>query len=197
MCKHKSPLKIDLEKYYYIIYKTKDPSLIQKIKLWILHFGLHCVAVYRLGQFSKRLFEKNKILGLPFKLLHHFLDYFIILFHHVEISISSKIGPGFYIAHAATIMIGCVIGENCSITHNVTTGWGLTSNEKGFPEIGDNVWIGTGSTIVGKIKVGNNVAVSSGSILSRNVPDGCLVAGNPGRVIMKEYDNSSILGYKK
>jgi len=189
--------KEDLEKYYIIGYGTTNPSLRQKINLWIFNFGLHCVAVYRLGRFSERLYNRVRLLALPVILIHKLLDYFIKFFHHVNID-DAKLGGGFYIGHVGTIYIGpTTIGNNCSLSHNVTIGIGRSEGKEGLPVIGNNVWIGTGSIISGAITVGNNVTIVNGSVLSRSIPDGCLVAGNPARAVLQNYDNSTLFGQKR
>ena len=186
--------KADLEKYYVIGYGTKTPSFRQKIHLWAYNFGLHCVAVYRLGRYSESLYRRVKWLALPVVLVHRLMDYFVKYFHHVNID-DASLGGGFYIGHVGTIYIGpTTIGANCSLSHNVTIGIGHSEGKEGLPVIGENVWIGTGSIISGAISVGNNVTVMNGSILSRSVPDGCLVGGNPARVILQNYDNTHLLG---
>jgi serine O-acetyltransferase len=186
--------RADLEKYYFIGYGTLNPSIRQKIYIWIYSFGLHCVAIYRLGGFSERLYRRINLLALPMIILHRILDYGIKVLHHVSID-NAMVGKGFYIGHAGTIYIGPItIGENCSLTHNVTIGIGHSDGKKGVPVIGNNVWIGTGSTISGAISIGNNVTIMNGSVVSRSIPDGCLAGGNPARVIMQNYDNSKLLG---
>lgn len=186
--------RADLEKYYNIWFGSGDPSLRRKIHLWVYDFGLHCVAVYRLGKYSERLYGRIKWLALPIILLYRILDFFVKFFHHVNID-DARLGGGFYIGHVGTIYIGpTTIGENCSISHNVTIGFGHSEGKVGLPVIGNNVWIGTGSIISGAITIGDNVTIVNGSILSKSVPDGCLVGGNPARVIMQNYDNTYLLG---
>jgi len=186
--------RADLEKYYLIGYGTKNPSFRSKMNLWIFNFGMHCVAVYRLGRFSERLYKRIKWFALPVKLIHRILDYFIKFVHHVDID-DARLGGGFYIGHVGTIYIGpTTIGKNCSLSHNVTIGIGHSEGKEGLPVIGENVWIGTGAIVSGAITVGNNVTIINGSILSRSVPDGCLVGGNPARVILQNYDNTNLLG---
>ena len=50
-------------------------------------------------------------------------------------------------------------------------------------EIGDNVFVGSHSTILGGVKIGNNVIVGGMSLVNRDVPDNSVVAGVPARVI--------------
>lgn len=192
MSEAKKPFKSDLLKFYLIELDTAEPSAAQKIRLWVQDFALHCVAVYRFGQFSRRLFHKNILLGLPFMFVYKIINFFVSMIYHINID--AEIGPGFYIAHVGTIYIGpCRIGENFSVTHNVTIGVGHTKGNEGIPTIGNNVWVGTGSVISGAVTIGDGVTVTNGCMLSRSVPDGALVGGNPGRVIMREYDNKDLL----
>jgi serine O-acetyltransferase len=192
MAEAKSPFKTDLLKYYLIECESEQPSLGQKIRLWVENNGLHSVAIHRFGQFARRWWRKNKLIGLPFLFLHKILNFFLAAVYHMHIH--AEIGPGFYIGHIGTIYIGpCEIGDNFTITHNVTIGIGHGRAAEGIPKIGHNVWVGTGSVISGAITVGNGVTISNGTMLSRSVPDGCLVGGNPGRVIMLEYDNRELL----
>lgn len=184
--------KIDLQKYYLIHFQTSSPTLKEKIKLWLEHFGLHCVAVYRFGQLAKRLAEERRKAAILMIPLHHSLNYLMNFLHHVNID--ATVGPGLYIGHVGDIYIGpSSIGENCSVTHNVTIGYGHTSGAEGIPTIGNDVWIGTASVMSGKIQIGNGVTIASGTILTRSVPDNCLVGGNPGRVLLSNYDNSRLL----
>lgn len=56
----------------------------------------------------------------------------------------------------------------------------------GVPRIGDNVFLGTNSIVVGKIKIGNDVLIAPGAYVTFDVPDHSIVIGNPGRIIEKE-----------
>jgi serine O-acetyltransferase len=186
--------KADLQKYYRIECGTDRPPFRRKLKLWFTNFGLHCVAVYRLGRFSRACMARGNWLCLPLLLIYEVLAYLIRFFHHVDV-FAASIGPGFYIGHVGTIYVGrCRIGENFSITHNVTLGVGSTGPVHGLPTVGNNVWVGTGSVLYGHITVGSGVTVNCGSVLSRSVPDRCLVGGNPARVILKNHDNAGLFG---
>jgi serine O-acetyltransferase len=113
--------------------------------------------------------------------------------HHVELNVAD-IGPGLYIGHASSLFVGAdSIGDNFSVTHNVTIGQGHSHGGEGKPSIGNNVWVGTGAVVAGAIHVGDNVTISPGTFLSRTIPDACLVGGNPGRVLANNYNNDKLL----
>ncbi len=182
----------DIDKYFKIDLGGFRPGPLTKLDFWVNNFGFHCVAEYRFGQFASRLYHKNILLGFVPMALHACLNYIIRMIYHVDIS-ALTIGPGFYIGHVGPIYIGAMnIGKNFSVTHNVTVGLGLSMGKEGLPTIGDNVWIGTGSTITGAITIGNNVTIMPGTFLSRTIPDGCLVGGNPARVLAQNYDNQKL-----
>jgi len=197
MKKNKMTFRIDLEKFYYQKYGTLKPKFKYKLNMWMFDFGFHAVAVYRFGQFTARLKKRNKFLSVPFRILRNILNYHLLYFHFIFISGRAKIGPGFYMPRGRNIIIpGINIGENFTIHHNVTIGTRYIRDIKSTPTIGNNVWVGIGSIITGKISIGNNVTISSGCVISKDVPDGCLVAGNPGRIILRDHDNSSWMRYE-
>ena len=49
--------------------------------------------------------------------------------------------------------------------------------------IGDNVFIGVHSIILMGSEIGNNVIIGAGSVVSGKIPDNVVVAGNPAKVI--------------
>lgn len=66
------------------------------------------------------------------------------------------------------------IGKNSVIYHNTTVGL-LEFSEK-YPIIGDNVYIGTGSLIIGDVSIGNNCKIGAGTkVINRSIPDNCTV----------------------
>lgn len=103
----------------------------------------------------------------------------------ISIPPSTRIGPGFYIGHFGGIIVNhkSVIGKNCNISQGVTIGKANRGRNKGYPTLGDNVFIGPGAVIVGNVRVGNNVAIGANSVVTRDVPDNAVVAGVPGRVV--------------
>ena len=54
---------------------------------------------------------------------------------------------------------------------------------KGPVIIGNNVWIGDKTTILGGVTIGNNVIVAANAVVTRDVPDNCIVGGIPATII--------------
>ena len=53
----------------------------------------------------------------------------------------------------------------------------------GFPELGDNVYIGPGAKVIGNVKIGNNVAIGANAVVTKSFPDDSVVVGIPARLI--------------
>ncbi len=76
-----------------------------------------------------------------------------------------------------------VIGRNVNINHGVTIGQTNRGKRQGFPEIGNRVWLGAYSIVVGRIRIGNDVLIGPGAYVNFDVPDHAVVIGNPGRIV--------------
>jgi serine O-acetyltransferase len=113
----------------------------------------------------------------------------------IQIPIQTKIGKGFKMNHFGGIVVnqGVVIGENCNISQGVTLGNVSRGKLKGCPFIGNRVWIGANSVVVGKITIGNDVLIAPLSYVNFDVPDNAVVMGNPAEIV--SYTGSG--GYLK
>lgn len=61
-----------------------------------------------------------------------------------------------------------------------------------MPVIGNNVYLGINSTIVGNISIGNDVLIAPNTFINFDVPDQSVVLGNPGMVHPR---NEATVGY--
>lgn len=59
----------------------------------------------------------------------------------------------------------------------------IDSSKIGAPIIGDNVYVGAGAKIIGKIRIGNNVRIGANCIVVEDIPDNCTVVMAKSRII--------------
>jgi serine O-acetyltransferase len=147
--------------------------------------------IYFLRKASK--YKKMSILGIYYRLIIRKLGYK----YGFQIPLTTSIGEGFYIGHFGNIVINgkAKIGKNCNIAHSTTIGQANRGRLKGYPTIGNKVWIGTGSVIVGNIRIGNNVLIAPNSFVNIDVPDNSLVIGNPAKIISKENPTDGYINH--
>ena len=65
-----------------------------------------------------------------------------------------------------------------------------------MPTIGDNVSIGPGAKLFGRIKVGNNVAIGANAVVSRNVKSNSIVVSAPAEIVVTDDPSFPIYGSK-
>ena len=96
---------------------------------------------------------------------------------------TAVIGQGLMVIHGNGTVIGggSAIGNNLTIYQNATIGY-----NNGFPTIGDNVFIGAGAVVIGKIRIGNNAKIGAGAVVIEDVPDNCTVVGPKAKVIQRK-----------
>lgn len=115
-----------------------------------------------------------------------------------EIPYQAKIGEGLYIGHPYCITINpkAVIGSNCNIHKGVTIGQENRGKRKGAPIIGNDVWIGVNSTIVGNINIGNDVLIAPNAYVNRDIPSHSIVFGNPCQIKATDYATKGYINNK-
>jgi len=106
----------------------------------------------------------------------------------ISIPFKTMIGSGFYIGHFGGIVVNenSIIGKNCNISHQVTLGKANRGSKKGYPVIGNNVYIGPGAKIVGAVKIEDYVAIGANCVVTKDVPEKSVVVGIPGKVISND-----------
>ena len=170
------------EKDIYRKYGKYKLNIFEKIKM---SPEIKYIILYRKFQASSNIIIKN-ILNIMLRIKQNKT--------HIQIPGKTKIGEGFYIGHLGRIIINpqAIIGKNCNISTGVVIGQINKGSKKGCPIIGDEVWIGANSVIVGKINIGNNVLIAPNSYINFDVPNDSIVIGNPG--VIHRNDEATI-GY--
>lgn len=121
-----------------------------------------------------------------------------LLFHKYSVKLGFSIplnvfGPGLSIAHYGTIVVNpaAVIGKNCRIQEGVNIG--ATNGSELAPNIGDNVFIGTGAKIIGNVTVADDVAIGANAVVVKSILEkGVTYGGVPAKKISSNNSHSNL-----
>jgi serine O-acetyltransferase len=151
------------------------------IKIGMQH-GTLAVVVYRFGHWA--LTRKSALTRALFGAIYRLWALPVTWLSNVYINPRTPIGSGFVIHNFSTVFIDAVsIGENFTINQGVTVG--PDYKHDGVPTLGDNVFLGAGAVVLGKVTLGNNVVVAANALVGRSIAGSSVVAGVPGIVVMK------------
>ncbi len=115
----------------------------------------------------------------------------------VEIQKGATIGKNCKISSHTFICEGVIIGDGVFVGHNVSfinDKYPRAVNQDGSMQsdadwqmvetrVGNNVSIGTSSTILCGITIGENAVLGAGSVITKDVPANAVVAGNPAKIL--------------
>jgi len=112
------------------------------------------------------------------------------------------IGPGLYMPHPFGFIIGgATIGENFTIGQNCTIGSRRQVGALGEEPmdwhsderiiIGNWVFMGAGSCVLGPVTIGDNVVIGANSVVLHDVPSNVVVVGVPARIVKQRKAEES------
>lgn len=183
------PLLLDLRRY------TAAPLTWRKLLAVVTrNYGAQATLVFRFGKALARGTRDWRVApialaGWPiYLLLRAYARYAL----GIRLDLSADIGPGLYIGHFGNIHLRrCKLGRHCSIAQSTQI---IPAADGTGPVIGDRVWIGAHTRIIGAYSIGSGSTLSAGAVIRRDIPAGALCLGDPARILSRQYDNSSILG---
>ena len=171
-------LRADTKRYLKII---SGKNKIERILRLAFTQEYYSVVIFRYGKWARGV--KIPILGLILRLLYFFMNKFISILSGVEIWLDSEIEEGLLIAHYGGVYILANIGQNCTIAQQVVIGYKGAGQGPGTPTLGNNVYLGAGAKIIGKVVIGNSVRVGANAVVTKDVPDNATVVGVPARIV--------------
>lgn len=110
---------------------------------------------------------------------------------------NTTVGDFFFANHNCQILDGgkvtfgnhVFIAPNCLFTtaeHALDAGQRNEGLEVALPiTVGNNVWIGAGTTVLGGVTIGDNTVIGAGSVVTKDIPSGVIAVGVPCRVLRK------------
>ncbi|MFZ2160718.1 MAG: serine acetyltransferase [Sideroxyarcus sp.] len=154
--------------------------------------GFWVMLVYRFGRW--RYSVRPAILRKFFSLIYKILYKFIQIITGIDLPCEVEVGTGFIIDHFGGIVVSgyAKFGDHCRIRNGVVIGL-KNIEEPGAPIIGNNVDIGTGAKVLGKIRIGNNVLIGANAVVISDVPDNSIAVGVPAVIKARSQDQMSAL----
>lgn len=174
-------LKEDLE-----FFLDSDPAATSTDEIKLAYPGFKAIAIYRIS---------HVIYGLGYKVQARYISETAHSMTGIDIHPAAKISYPFFIDHGTGIVIGetSTIGKRAKIYQCVTLGAVSLSNAKQLrgvvrhPQIGNDVTIYAGASLLGAIKVGNNVTIGSNVFLTEDVGDNVkVVIGKPELIYLNK-----------
>ncbi|MES3012840.1 MAG: serine acetyltransferase [Pseudomonadota bacterium] len=140
--------------------------------------GFWAMAVYRFGRW--RYGVRPVLLRKVFSLLYRILYKLVQILTGIELPCEARVGRNFVIDHFGGIVVSgfAQFGDDCRIRNGVVVGLART-DDPCAPVIGNNVDIGAGAKVLGRIRVGNNVLIGANAVVTRDVPDDSIAVGVP------------------
>lgn len=125
--------------------------------------GYQAVVLYRIAHWFKSR-------GIP--VLGPFFARLSLLLTGVDIAPAAVIGPGLMISHGTGLVIGhkVRIGSGALLLHQVTLGAPSSRRGDEMPTVGDNVFVGAGSRLIGRIEIGDDVFIGVNCVVTQDVP---------------------------
>ena len=153
----------------------------------LLSQGFWASSVYRISRAAVNG-ARPRFLRRPLRVLAVLAQKIMEIVTGICIPAQCEIGEALYIGHYGGIILPRHgrIGHNCSFAQNSTIGVAGTGENRGAPTIGNRVFVGAHSVVVGKITIGEDAMICAGSVVTRSVPPRAVVMGNPARVVSYE-----------
>ena len=185
MIKSKADLKYYLEQDRIALYKTSKRPRIAGDEIWRYEILLRKTEYF--------INCKKSLLGRAVGVWYHYrlrkMGRRLCGFHIPP----NTFREGLSIAHWGPIVVhpSCRIGKNCRIHQSVTIG--ATNGQKQAAIIGDNVFIGPCSSIIGDITIADDIAIGAGSVVTKSFTDGGItIAGVPAKKISDNNSHSNL-----
>jgi serine O-acetyltransferase len=142
--------------------------------------GFWALTIYRAQRGLRK--GRPRFLLFPFRLGLGILKKLLTMVTHINLHPDARIGPGLLIPHVGPIQVfpEATLGADCAIHHVCTIGAG---SKPGGPVIGDHVYLGCHSCVLGPVRVGDGAKIGAGAVVVTDIPAGATAVGVPARAI--------------
>jgi len=158
----------DLDRYVEFCEVRRPEAALERVVLfvWVMTY---------LPEYRNVFYFRHKILG-------HLLALLCPPMKSLALLAKKTCGPGLLVHHGfGTSVSAEEIGANFSIKQLATVGY--VNNSTDCPRIGNNVSIGVGARVLGRVVIGDDVVIAPNSLVISDVPAGATVMGVPSKIV--------------
>lgn len=159
-------------------YLDMDPAATSKWSVLVNYPGVHAIGFHRLAHF---LYQKRRFFWA------RFFSQMSRLLTGIEIHPGAQIGKNLFIDHGMGIVIGetAVVGDYCTLYHQVTLGGTGKERGKRHPTLGNHVLVSTGAKVLGPITIGDGAKIGANAVVLKDVPPNRTAVGIPAKILEK------------
>ena len=142
--------------------------------------GFWALVLHRLQKVVQEL--QPRWLWAPARIALRIVRKLFVIVIMIDIDPDAEIGPGLIIPHGGPIRVhgATKIGADCALHHMCTIGAGP---RPGGATIGNHVFIGCHSSIIGAVTIGDGAMIAANSLVISNVPAGFTAIGVPTKML--------------
>lgn len=160
-----------------------DPAARSKIEVFLLYPSIHA----RIGHIASHFLYNHKCFFTA-RLISQVARFFT----GIEIHPGATLGNAILIDHGMGVVIGetAEVGDRVIIYHGTTLGGTGKDTGKRHPTVGNDVFIGAGTKILGPINIGSNSKIGANSVVLKDVPEGATVVGVAAKIVKVKSKDS-------
>lgn len=168
----------------------RDPAARSVFEVLTTYPGIHAILMHRLA---------SRFWHWGWKWLARFTAFFGRWATGIEIHPGAQIGRRVFIDHGMGIVIGetAVVGDDCTLYHQVTLGGTSWNKGKRHPTLGNGVVVGAGAKILGPLTIGEGAKIGSNAVVVKDVPAGATAVGIPARILAATPNDGVSCAVKK
>ena len=143
--------------------------------------GFWALVVYRFGRW--RFGIRPPLLRKFFSFFYRIAFKLVQMTAGIELPCEVEIGRNFVIDHSGGIVVSgfARFGDDCRIRTGVVVGLARV-DDPCAPVLGNNVDVGAGAKLLGRIRIGDNVRIGANAVVVTDVPADSIAVGVPARI---------------
>lgn len=144
--------------------------------------GFWALFWHRFGNWRMNI--RSRLLRAPLSLVYKMMFKLSEILCGISLPYTVKVGRRVTLEHfGGMVLVAHTIGNDVIIRQNTTFGISGLKDVTGRPIIEDDVQLGVGVAVLGRVCVGAGAIVGANAVVIRDVPPGAVVGGVPARIL--------------